>query len=120
MKLSTISEILHNPHRTVQTTSKYNTYELPFVNCRHRSRVRVVDVYPSEVRLFAHSTRDGKWSKRPKRQSSTGTHVKEKWEWAFVLLLEDANIPRDTVSEKLRVVVNNDAAQYLLTLNATK
>ncbi|KAI4655187.1 uncharacterized protein J4E79_008252 [Alternaria viburni] len=118
MKLSTISEIIHNPHRTVTTTEKYTTFELPFINCRHRSRVRIVDVYPPEIKLFAHSTRDRKWNKHPKRQSSTGAHANEKWEWGFVLLLEDANVPRDTVAEKLRVVVNNEAAQFLLKMNA--
>jgi hypothetical protein len=69
--------------------------------------------------LFAHSTRDGKWNKKhAKRQSSTSNPAKERWEWGFVLLLEDANISRDTVSEKLRVVVNNEAGQYLLGMNA--
>ena len=46
--------------------------------------------------------------------------MKELWEWGFVLLLEDANISRDTVSEKLRVVVNNEAGQYLLKMNAAE
>jgi len=82
--------------------------------------VRIVDVYPPEIKLFAHSTRDRKWNKHPKRQSSTGTHANEKWEWGFVLLLEDANVPRDTVAEKLRVVVNNEAAQFLLKMNAVE
>ncbi|KAI4629333.1 uncharacterized protein J4E87_003597 [Alternaria ethzedia] len=77
-----------------------------------------VDVYPPEIKLFAHSTRDRKWNKHPKRQSSNGAHANEKWEWGFVLLLEDANVPRDTVAEKLRVVVNNEAAQFLLKMNA--
>jgi protection-of-telomeres protein 1 len=120
MKLSTISDIIHNPHRQVRTPDKYNTYTLPFVNCRHRARVRVVDVFPPELIHFAHSTRDKKWNKHPKKQSSTGDVAREKWEWGFVLLLEDANVPRDTVSEKLRVIVNNEAAQCLLKMNAVE
>jgi protection-of-telomeres protein 1 len=43
---------------------------------------------------------------------------KSRWEWAFVLLLEDAKVPPNTVSEKLRVVVNNESAQHLLSMNA--
>jgi hypothetical protein len=63
---------------------------------------------------------DRDWNKHPKKQNSNKNHTKERWEWGFVLLLEDADIPRDTVSEKLRVIVNNDAAQHLLGMNATK
>ncbi|KAF1832650.1 hypothetical protein BDW02DRAFT_502533 [Decorospora gaudefroyi] len=118
MKLSTISEIIYNPHREIRTPVKQNSYTLPFVNCRHRSRVRVVDVFPPELQLFAHSTRDPTWTPQQKQQDSTTTRTKERWEWGFVLLLEDAEIPRGTVSEKLRVVVNNDTAQYLLKMNA--
>jgi protection-of-telomeres protein 1 len=75
----------------------------------------VVDVFPPELELFAHPTSDPLWSRQTKKQSS-----KERWEWGFVLYLEDADVPRGTVSEKLRVVVNNDAAQYLLKMNASK
>lgn len=35
-----------------------------------------------------------------------------------MLLLEDAKIPPNTVSEKLRVVVGNESAQYLLDMDA--
>lgn len=116
MKLSTISEILYNPHREMKTPDKYNTYTLPFVNCKYRCRVRVVDVYPPELEMFSHSMNDREWNKHPKKQNSN----KERWEWGFVLLLEDAVIPPNTVSKKLRVVVNNDAAQHLLDMNATE
>lgn len=34
------------------------------------------------------------------------------------MLLEDTNVPPNTVSEKLRVVVDNEAAQYLLDMDA--
>jgi protection-of-telomeres protein 1 len=115
VKLSTISEILYNPHSEMRTPEKQNPYKLPFVNIKHRSRVRVVDVWPPELELFAHSTVDPNWSKQSKKQGS-----RERWEWGFVLLLEDADIPSNTVSEKLRVVVNNDAAQHLLKMSASK
>ncbi|KAF1943737.1 hypothetical protein EJ02DRAFT_501880 [Clathrospora elynae] len=118
MKLSTISDIIYNPHREVRS-DKYNAYTLPFVNCRHRARVRVVDVFPPELDLFAHSMSDPKWARQTKNQNLTNDRVKERWEWGFVLLLEDAELPRNTVSEKLRVVVNDDAAQHLLNMNAS-
>ena len=117
MKLSTLSEIIYNPHLTVRTP-KFNDYGLPFVNIKHRARVRVVDFYPPELELFAHSTNDSQWNTRPKKQDSNSSHKKERWEWGFVLLLEDANVRPDTVSEKLRVVVGNATGQGLLKQDA--
>lgn len=114
MKLSTLSEIIYNPHLTVRTP-RYNDYKLPFVNSRHRARVRVVDFYPPELELFSHSTVDPQWAK-----SSKKGQAKERWEWGFVLLLEDANVRPDTVTEKLRVVVGNTAGQGLLNQNAVE
>lgn len=99
----------------MQTLEKMNRYTLPFINCRYRCRVRVVDVFPPKLELFAHSLSDPNWSKK---QKTDGASTKERWEWGFVLLLEDAEVPRDAASEKLRVVVNNNAAQYLLKMNA--
>lgn len=101
---STISEILNNPHAQARTSTKYNSFKLPFVNCRHRSRVRIVDFYPPELEDFTHSLDDPNWAARSKGQQ---------WDWGFVLLLQDANVPLDTVPEQLRLIVNNDAAQYL-------
>jgi len=120
MKPSTISEILYNPHLDMCTPEKYNSYKAPFVNCRHRACVRVVDVFPPELELFAHSISDPAWNKQASKQSATGRQQKERWEWGFALLLEDANLPRGTVSEKLTVFVNNDMGQYLLRMNAVK
>jgi protection-of-telomeres protein 1 len=108
LQLSTISEILNNPHLQAQTT-KYNHFTLPFINCKHRSRVRVVDFFPPELEYFTHASNDPSWTPRLKSP---------RWEWGFVLLLEDANVPRNTVPEQLRVIVNNDSAQYLGLSNA--
>ena len=104
MQPSTISEILNSPHVHAKTPAKYNAFTLPFVNCKHRSRVRIVDFYPPELEDFSHSLNDPDWTPRSKGH---------RWDWGFVLLLEDANVPRDTVPEQLRLIVNNDAAQYL-------
>jgi len=112
MKLSTISDIVYAPHLKTRSTEGRNEFKLPFVNARHRSRVRVVDVWPPEIEFFAHSTRDPDWTGAP------NDGKKELWEWGFVLLLEDANIPPNTVSEKLRVVVDNSVGQRLLNQNA--
>lgn len=91
---------------------------MPFLNCRHRTRVRVVDFFPPILELFAHRTTDPSWDKRKKHPDNGQRQGKDRWEWGFVLLLEDAKIPANTVSEKLRVVVNNEAGQHLLDMNA--
>lgn len=114
---STISEILYNSHLHAQTP-KYNDFEFPFLNSRHRTRVRVVDFFPPELELFAHCTNDPAWDKRAKKQGHGNSAAKVRWEWGFVLLVEDAKVPPNTVSEKLRIVVNNDAAQHLLGMDA--
>lgn len=102
----------------MRTPEKYNDYTLPFVNCRYRSCIRVVDVFPPQLELFAHSSNDPAWVKHPKKLNQNGEPRKERWEWGFVLLVEDAKVPRGTESEKLRVVVDNGSAQYLLKMNA--
>lgn len=117
VQLSTISDILYNPHLHSQTP-KYNAFEYPFLNSRHRVRVRVIDFFPPEIELFAHCTSDPAWERRSNKPDSRNSTTKVRWEWAFVLLLEDAKVPPNTVSEKLRVVVSNDAAQYLLNMDA--
>ena len=111
MKLSTISEIVYTPHLKTRTRNQRNKMTLPFVNAKHRSRVRVVDVWPPEISLFAHSSLEPGWER------GDGL-TRERWQWGFVLLLEDANIPPNTVSEKLRVVVDDRVGQGLLKQNA--
>lgn len=85
------------------------------MNAKHRARVRVVDFFPPEIEMFAHQTTDPTWVKHPKKQDGNG-----RWEWGFALLLEDAEVPPNTVSEKLCVVIGNDAGQGLLKMNATE
>ncbi|KAL6709215.1 hypothetical protein ACN47E_002031 [Coniothyrium glycines] len=112
MKLSTISEIVYSKHLRARSIGKHTDFTLPFVNVRHRSRVRVVDVWPKGIELFTHSPRDSQWMNPPELRA------KERWEWGFVLLLEDAKLPPDTVAERLRVVVDNGVAQGLLKQDA--
>ena len=115
MKLSTISEIVYTRHLKTRSTEQRTEFTLPFVNARHRCRVRVVDVWPPEIELFAHSNRDTGWVGA---STAHDAPKKERWEWGFVLLLEDANVPPNTVSEKLRVTVDNNVGQGLLNQHA--
>lgn len=78
----------------------------------------MVDVFPPEVGLFSHSLSDRLW--KPRRGDKSNSRTKDRWEWGFILLLEDADIPPNTVSEKLRVIVANDVGQGLLDQNASE
>lgn len=113
IQLSTISDIIYNSRLKGQTPLRYNDYTLPFINCRHRTRVRVVDFFPPKLELFTHNVNDPAWSKK-----ATNGQSKNRWEWGFVLLIEDAQLPPNVVSEKLRVAVGNEAGQHLLDMDA--
>ncbi|KAI8931985.1 hypothetical protein NX059_010881 [Plenodomus lindquistii] len=115
IKPSTLSDINCNP--SLQTrTDKYNDFALPFVNSKHRTRVRVIDVYPPELEMFAHSTSDRRWFQKPSKNHPNSGQKKDPWEWGFVLLVQDAVVPPNTVPETLRLVVGNHEAQGLLGL----
>jgi protection-of-telomeres protein 1 len=116
---STLSEILINPHLEAET-SKYNPCVLPFVNCKHRTRVRVVDFFPPDIKYFAHSMSDPRWYPRAKNHSPGSGRSNDRWEWSFVLLVEDAHVPPHTVPQQLRIVVGNKEAEGLLKMTASE
>ena len=116
---STLSEILINPHLEAET-SKYNPCTLPFVNCKHRTRVRVVDFFPPDIKYFAHSMSDPGWYPKAKKHDPDSSRIDERWEWSFVLLVEDAHVPPHTVPQQLRVMVGNKEAEGLLKMNAAE
>lgn len=116
VQLSTISEILDDSALKTQTPSKNTEFTLPFLNCKYRTRVRVVDFFPPKLEMFTHNTGDPSWNTAAKQQ----TPDEDRWEWGFVLLLEDAKVPPSTVSDKLRVVVGNEAGEYLTKLSAVE
>jgi hypothetical protein len=68
--------------------------------------------------MFAHPSNDPGWNKGAKSKDVCNSSTKIRWEWGFILLVEDAKIPPDTVSEKLRLIVGNECAQYLLRMDA--
>jgi protection-of-telomeres protein 1 len=116
---STLSEILINPHLEAET-SKYNLCVLPFVNCKHRTRVRVVDFFPPDIKYFAHSMSDPRWYPKAKKHDPGSGRSNDRWEWSFVLLVEDAHVPPHTVPQQLRVIVGNKEAEGLLKMTASE
>ncbi|POS87562.1 hypothetical protein EPUL_000914 [Erysiphe pulchra] len=90
----------------------------PFSNFKYRVTVRVVDYFPHKVEDFAtlcsETVRD--LSPDSSEAEDNCTNEKEKWEWRFSLLLEDAPITKTQNKKRVWVIVNNHAAQGLLNI----
>ncbi|KAF2260150.1 hypothetical protein CC78DRAFT_620447 [Lojkania enalia] len=110
IQLSTITEIIDNRALSCRNPQKVDIV-LPFVNAKYRSRVRVVDFSPSNLEDFTRSTADSTWNTSMK-------DIRPRWEWAFVLLVEDANAPSTTDAPRLPLFLNNDNATHLLKMTA--
>ena len=114
---------------------------LPFQNICSRATVRVVDFFPHDLVDFAvrHKTSEfdalsdnengddsengNEFSSMPSSYNSgleSSSNVKSKWEWRFCLLLEDANPSMEKIKDRMKVVVANDDAVFLLKLDAEK
>jgi hypothetical protein len=96
---------------------------LPFLNQKCRIRTRVVDFWPSQLEDFARPVTivqdDGSHSNS--QDYSMASIQTPTWEWAFVLLVEDADKPPPgQISTRMNLVVTNKEAEYLLKLNATE
>ncbi|KAF2873569.1 hypothetical protein BDV95DRAFT_489484 [Massariosphaeria phaeospora] len=100
--LSTVSDVLNNPKLDYKDSTNGLTIHLPFVNCKYKSHVRVVDYSPKQLEDYARVTSSSRNS----------------WEWAFCLLLEDAKPAAGTTPERLRVVLTNETGECLLNMDA--
>ncbi|KAF2205657.1 hypothetical protein GQ43DRAFT_361865 [Delitschia confertaspora ATCC 74209] len=118
---SNLANIISNNRRQNRTPGGAETV-LPFVCAKYRARVRVVDFKPDNLEDFAQSLANPSYNDLPTDSSyEDWDSTPKKWEWAFALLLEDAQPTRDpgTPPSRMRVVVSNDAAEYLLKMDAT-
>jgi len=114
-KLCTIAEIVNNPHRTTKTET--GIMELPFVNCKYRARVRVVDLWPLSINDFARSVSDPKYGD-PSLSVEERARYKNKFEWNFALLVEDADAPVGKIPERLTITIGDKQGQGLLKMDA--
>ncbi|KAF2838039.1 hypothetical protein M501DRAFT_956178 [Patellaria atrata CBS 101060] len=123
IRLTPLSNILNS----LQLRGKLDdgtAVEFPFLNLRYRARVRVVDFYPSKLEDFALPLDDKSYNNQESDQSESevwhNSSPHKRWEWAFYLLVEDAvrTSPKETPT-RMKLLVNNDSAQYLLKLDAT-
>ena len=104
-KLSTLTEVKHNPKRKMSTidqeTGKQLDLHLPFINVNHKALVRVVDYEPREFWNFTQTTRGS-----PKKHSK-----QERCYWSFTLLVTAAETPgRDSAERIVLPLYVDDAA----------
>jgi protection of telomeres protein 1 len=120
VSLSTVRDILDPENlRHTNTSPTGQEYVLPFINAKYRTRVRIVDYWPKDLRDFAQPALP---DDEESEQSPINTiySVSQKWEWYFCLTLEDASPSskrinnKSTPPERMEAHLGHEEAQYLL------
>ncbi|KAF2112902.1 hypothetical protein BDV96DRAFT_579340 [Lophiotrema nucula] len=110
IKLSALSELVH-PGLTY-TYPNGSTLELPFVNSKHRTRVRVVDFRPNDLRGFAIDSGNPKFNPVAKEDD------RGKFQWKFHLFVEEAHPPKGATPTRGTFFVTDNAGVQLLQMRA--
>lgn len=100
MRPSSIYEVVNNPSRSITIPLTGEKQPVPFVNVKHKIRVKVVDFFPHEIKSFAE--------KRPLENDGA-----PKWVWNFILRVIPAD-KLDPHQEAIDVEVSGDHAVRLL------
>ncbi|KAG5655740.1 hypothetical protein KAF25_008859 [Fusarium avenaceum] len=135
---SLISEIKALVRQETTIEGQSVKLSLPFVNLNYRANVRVVDFAPSDLMDFAYPKKKSEYDDLSddggESVSDSGSEEEDgqsgqvtldnftkvrNWEWRFFLELEDAAVPAKQKKERLWVAVDNQAAQCLLSLDAS-
>jgi hypothetical protein len=110
-------------------------YVLPFENVKYRSNVRVVDFWPDKLEDFAVGRRVSEYEVLSDYSGGESTDNEEDmrlfregkgyggqkaWEWRFALRVKDADEKAGNQENTIWLVVNNQAGQMLLNIDATK
>ncbi|CAI6341202.1 unnamed protein product [Periconia digitata] len=112
--LSTVKEIVHNKARERWTDDGF--LRMPFVNCRYRVHLRIVDFWPMDLTQFSKNLGDANFNtKATPEQRQKSRH---KWEWDFVLLVEDGATPARNEKERIPLLFGNAQGQNLLQMDA--
>jgi len=103
---SSVKDILENPAR-IYTTKEGKTVEMPFVNIKHRSLVRIVDFFPHDIKQFS------------KRSPISA----KRWNWDFWLVVRDttynaSNVDDDEQAHEMNLRVSGSDATTFLGLMA--
>ncbi|KAK4177938.1 hypothetical protein QBC36DRAFT_386318 [Triangularia setosa] len=130
---TTIETMLEPRYIHVKVGADTVSVQVPFVNQKYLSFVRVVDFSPSSIEDFAVSRKITQYqdisdsensgqSSLDEDESSGGDSdptVRRVWEWRFSLLLEDASpVDGPASPSQVWVVINNSSGQCLTNLDA--
>ena len=120
-------------HRYENTTPDGTSYTLPFQNINSRATVQVVDFFPPELVDFAtqcpkssefdvlSDADDSQQESESEDNSSDTDHradIEKRWEWRFLLKLQDARGPKNEEKATVNVYVAGQDAECLLKLDA--
>ena len=89
---------------------------LPFVNFKYRTHLRVVDFWPMTISKFSRNMGDAEFN--VKATPEQRNKLSRRWEWSFVLLVEDADSPARSDKERIPLIFGNTQAQNLLQMDA--
>ncbi|KAF2453177.1 hypothetical protein BDY21DRAFT_142402 [Lineolata rhizophorae] len=134
VNLTSFHDIHHNPDRMFPLPHNGKVTKLPFINAKFRCRACVVDYYPRNLADFTHSLEDEDYNDDSDADDADDCSIdmdaiEKKWEWGFMLVLEDAstdgpagdaqpNSPKDAKDNRLAVVVAREGAECLLKMDA--
>jgi hypothetical protein len=125
----TIVDIL-DPDILKRTTPKGNSYLLPFQNCTYKSKIRVVDFFPSNVADFAAPRKVSQYDELSDHESAgedsdidltqARSDDEIKWQWRFFLLVEDARLQLGCQDRptKMELLVAEADGDFLLNMDA--
>ena len=133
--LTTIMEIT-SLSTLARTTPAGNPYQLPFQNAIYKSRVRVLDFFPSDIRDFCAPVRDSEYAFLSDAESASDVDPTQedvemsdgsdgaaepgrvKWEWRFFLLVVDASASQGEEPATMELLVADTDADFLFNSDA--
>jgi protection-of-telomeres protein 1 len=117
IKRSRIADIINNPERTLKTI--VGDHELPYLNCKYRIRVRVIDCFPSQISDMTRSKADPEYCE-PSLTDTQKEELEDEFEWFFCLLVEDCDAPVGNENNRLMLTIGDTQGQGLLKMDACK
>jgi protection of telomeres protein 1 len=119
----------------VLTSTSGSDYALPFENIKYRSDVRVIDFWPHKLEDFSVGRRVSEYEVLSDYSGDESTDNEEDmrlfregkgyggekaWEWRFALRVQDADKKVRNQKDTMWLVVDNQAGQMLLNMDAVK
>lgn len=128
-----MAQILETVYHDTTIEAQLVKLPLPFVNLNFRANVRIVDFRPSKLENFACPKKkpseyaalsdtddsDSGSASESEQEIMPAFTTEREWEWRFHLALEDATVWEKQEKKTVWVVVDNAAAQCLMSLDAS-